>query len=131
MRDFMGGKQPDFTAGFGPFIAGATLLKHQSFKEECEVRIVASPATQNFFNLLAQEEKEFDESRPLKKILHRQQNDIFIPYIALFDGINEDLPIRRVIIGPSRHQENNHKKAEELLGKRVEVRRSATPFIGI
>jgi hypothetical protein len=49
--------------------------------------------------------------------------------IALFESLQCELPIRRVIVGPSRNQDKNFTKALELLGSGIKIERSDTPFI--
>jgi hypothetical protein len=40
-----------------------------------------------------------------------------------------ELPIKRVIVGPSRHQDENFERARSLLGDSVTLVRSDTPFL--
>ncbi|MFZ3017790.1 MAG: DUF2971 domain-containing protein [Gallionella sp.] len=107
------------------FIYGTTLVKHHGFCEEQEVRIVVSPRPTNpksIFYVAA-------DIKPSKEILYRMKDDREVRYIKLF-GI-APLPIRRVIIGPSRFQNLNHQKiTEQVKGTGIEVVKSEIPFIG-
>jgi hypothetical protein len=80
------------------FISGATLLKHEGFREESEVRIVAMPGTQETVDVVKAEHPEFNPP-PLKDILSRDSKRGTLKYISLFDGFDEPLPIKRVIVG--------------------------------
>ena len=86
------------------FISGATRLKHQGFREEREVRVVAIPATSK---ILASElrVKHPDYCSPDRWKRVHVRNVKEIRYIALFDTLRATLPIKRVIVGPSRNQD--------------------------
>jgi hypothetical protein len=115
---------------FASFVSGATLFKHQGFKEEREVRIVAIPSTRG---LSERQLAEYPDLRlpPIKDIGTRVINGRNRRYIALFGFSGSTLPIRRVIVGPSSHQQDNYEHARTLLGDGIEITISATPFIGI
>src|SRR5687767_11437629 len=67
--DLLNGMQLDATAAYGLFVTSATLLKHEGFREEREVRIGASPTTK----LMLQSHRRAESSRqflaPLKLAL--------------------------------------------------------------
>jgi hypothetical protein len=107
-----------------PFLSGTTLYKHQGFKEEREVRVVAVPGTQQMHHELKKEHPDVD-TPAFKSVLKNECRRI-----VLFDSQSDKLPIKRVIVGPSRNQKENFEKARELLGPRVSLRCSETPFIG-
>jgi hypothetical protein len=111
--------------GFEPFVAGATLFKHQGFREEREVRIVAVPGSGEVMERVQAEHKDFHPA-PLKT-LHATDNGR--RYVALFDSLGEQLPIKRIIVGPSRDQDFSYVRARELVGENVPVVRSLTPFL--
>ena len=113
--------------GFLPFLAGATLYKHQGFIEEREVRIVAVPGTPQLLEIGRKEHKEYSFGE-LKKIY--QRNGQVRRHISLFEGLNTPLPIKRIIVGPSRNQKDNYQRAKELLGEEIPLIPSDTPFIG-
>ena len=115
--------------GFASFATGTTLFKHQGFREEREVRIVAMPGTRELAEHVAKEYPDFtltslktthtiDGARGTKH------------YVILFDGIGIALPIKRIIVGPSRHQAENYERACRVAGSGIAVGRSRTPFIG-
>jgi hypothetical protein len=121
------GKVPDAPDdGFAPFVAGATLFKHQGFREEREVRIVAAPGSQRVMEHVHAEHADFRPA-PLKV---PRQTEAGRRYVALFDSLGQRLPIKRIIVGPSRDQDANYARALELVGATIPVLRSATPFVG-
>ena len=114
---------------FGPFISGATLFKHQGFKEEREVRIVAIPAPSD----LRERQLSEDENLlvpPAKEIRTRIRGEYQRRYLALFGFEDTALPIKRVIVGPSSHQKENYERAARVVGSNVAISRSETPFVG-
>lgn len=96
------------------FLSGATLLKNPDYITEREVRIVAIPGTAKSAAIAAKEyPKEFDPNQPLPVERKRPDGK---RYIAMFDGFNEKLPVRRVIVGPGGGQQERADKARALLG---------------
>jgi Protein of unknown function (DUF2971) len=124
-----GNMEPSATDAFLPFVRGATLYKHQGFREEREVRVVAMPGSQELQNRVNVESGETD-SRPCKNVSVINDKGGKRSYISLFEGLTTELPIKRVIVGPSRNQEKNFELARTLLPKDLPVTKSATPFIG-
>jgi Protein of unknown function (DUF2971) len=111
------------------FIAGATMYKHQGFKEEREVRIVALPGSLELFNAVSAARRGFAENKI--KIIHTSGTaGAKRRHIALFDSLNAALPIRRIIVGPSRVQANNYDHVRQIAGTRFPIILSKTPFIG-
>lgn len=113
---------------FGKFLQGACLLKHPGFKEEREVRGVTIPSAQNDVNN-ARKIYSVVPQRRYKKIHTRTDGLRDIPYLKLFDILREDLPIKRVIVGPSSQQQEHYRRVIDLLGDRVNVTVSSIPFI--
>jgi len=124
-----GNRSPAPEDGFVPLVKGATGFKHQGFSEEQEVRIVAMPGTQAMREQFLSEHKDF-VPRPIKRMYAADSDRRKRRYISLFETIDVKLPIKRVIVGPSRYQDANVARARELLGNDIEVSASATPFIG-
>jgi hypothetical protein len=121
------GKVPEASDdGFEPFVAGATLFKHQGFREEREVRIVAVPGSQRVMERVQAEHKDFYPA-PLKTVRETVNGR---RYVVLFDSLGDRLPIKRIIVGPSRNQDSNYDQAREVVGENIRVVRSVTPFIG-
>jgi hypothetical protein len=50
-------------------------------------------------------------------------------YIALFETLNRELPIKRVIVGPSRNQQQNYDRALTVVKKSTPLVCSETPFL--
>jgi hypothetical protein len=113
LRQFIDGvKLPEMAVQ--EFLAGATLLKGAAYKSEREVRIVAIPGTAKMAKYAAKEyPDQFDANAPLPKI--RTQPDTDRRYIALFDGLSQQLPIKRVIVGPSARQAERVERARSML----------------
>jgi hypothetical protein len=115
---------------FAPFVAAATLFKHYAFSEEREVRIVAIPGSDEIQKAAQAEYPDQFKASPLKDIRMRDAGNGKRRYIALFETLGAQLPIKRVIVGPSRYQNENYERAKTLLGQIAPVSLSATPFIG-
>jgi hypothetical protein len=111
------------------FIAGATRFKHHAFHEEREVRIVGIPATKSTLDRrYLRAHPEYDAPGRWKKSNVRDAKQI--RYIALFDTLEAVLPIKRVIVGPSRNQNENYARARAILPEGVPLTCSAIPFRG-
>lgn len=124
LEDFLSGiRTPEM--GVPEFLGGATLFKHQGFLEEREVRIVAIPGTKALRDQGKLEHADFP-NLPLPNIL--SQSDNGRRYISLFDGSGAQLPIVRVLVGPSRNQTANAQFARSVVGS-IPVTCSATPWL--
>lgn len=114
---------------FDSYANMATFIKHRAFREEAEVRIVVSPANEYWTNKERENNPNYQAARgpksfkEMKKLNERR-------FVSLFDE-EERLPIKRVIVGPSRKQADNFALVSKLCGSRVEVTKSETPFIEI
>jgi hypothetical protein len=96
------------------FLAGATLLKGAAYEAEREVRIVAIPGTAQAAHYATKEfPGEFDATLPLPEI--RTRPDIGKRYIALFNGLGQSLPLKRVIVGPGAGQEERAERVRSML----------------
>lgn len=105
-------------------------LKHHAFREEQELRIVFTPALPENESKM-KEIGELPLDKHFKLVRHRAGVLGDIPYIELFGDLGESLPIKRIIVGPSRHQLANKEQVCQLVGKRdIEVTLSETPFVG-
>ena len=104
-------------------------LKHFGFHEEQECRIVAGALTGPFRELLSAAGTE--NLKTVKEVHHRRGRSSQIPYVALFDDLGRDLPIRRVIVGPSRNQDAHYEAVRRLVKSRgIPVQKSETPYVG-
>jgi hypothetical protein len=96
----------------GVFINAVPFLKSGRFKEENEYRIVALPTRTK--KLIA----EAKDSRPRKEISFREgPAGAIVPFIRLFENAGRALPIKKIIVGPHRDQENQLLAARLLLEK--------------
>jgi hypothetical protein len=117
------------TLGYEAIMAGATTFKHHGFLEEREVRVVAMPGSQRMFELVHQMNKRFAVDKiKSQNLFHSSEKKR--RYIALFEKVNAPLPIRRIIVGPSSNQNENYTKARRIIGPKIPIYRSATPFVG-
>jgi hypothetical protein len=124
LEDFFSGQlTPEM--GVQEFLIAASLFKHQGFREEQEVRIVAIPATETMRNE-ARQHPEFQD-KPVPEIRTRPDNGR--RYVTLLDGLGLELPIRRVIVGPSRKQADNIAFTRSLLEPSRPVIPSVTPWL--
>jgi hypothetical protein len=109
--------------------SAAPRFKHQGFKEELEVRVVAIPGKQKFLERVRAEHPG-QEERAVKSYRSKAGANGDRPYIALFDELGEKLPIKRIIVGPSRNQKEYLNRARQVLGEERKIDCSMTPFIG-
>jgi hypothetical protein len=96
------------------FLAGATLLKGADFRPEREVRIVAIPGSKRLSEQAAKEHPDAFKIMPLPEV--RTRPGTTRRYIPIFEALGLKLPIKRVIVGPSRRQEENAAIARSLVG---------------
>lgn len=132
LRSMMNKQDPTGSMGdaFNEFIAATTLVKHRGFEEEREVRIVAAPSSHEISERIRLQNPDLVHF-PLKKIhsIARPEGDPH-SHIILFEGLNEPLPISRVIVGPTDRQEENRSRAMDFIGNMFPIVCSQTPFIG-
>ena len=123
---YSGQQQPGYEKMFDHFVMGTTLTKHHAFHEEREILLVVSP------RLTDQSTTFYDNSRDSKKIKmirYRRRGDREIRYIELFG--NAPLPIKRIIIGPSKIQNVNYQTICDMTkGSEIDVSKSLIPFLG-
>ena len=106
-----------FEAMHNDFLLGSTLVKHHAFREEKEIRIVVSPKTRDSFSTYNP-----DDPKLKKEIRYRQKDNHEARYIELFGY--EPLPIKRIIVGPSRIQNLNYQKIRDI----VRMQRANTQY---
>lgn len=111
-----------------------TRYKHRGFREEREVRIVASPLTHELREAAYEQMPDSAPGSllPLKEIKTRGTGNDKIRYIELlnFSENHPGLPIRRIIVGPGNDQEIREKKAHGWTrGMGIEITLSETPYI--
>jgi hypothetical protein len=106
---------------FGPFASCAARYKHRAFKEEREVRLTLSPLSKTL--------AEPNTNKVEKTIKFRRD---MTPYIAIFEGEQEKLPITKIIVGPHLEKEVRRDKLArfvDIKGLEIEIACSATPLI--
>jgi hypothetical protein len=106
--------QPKFLAGF---MTVAPRMKHPSFAEEREWRLINRRLTANLRNT---------------EILYRPGKSFFVPYNEFYLGDNLDSLIREIVVGPSPHSELSVRTTMEYLFHRavkgVKVEESKIPY---
>lgn len=105
-----------------PYIKAAPFLKHESFSEEREYRIVAA------FN---RTRKIVKGMKPAKRIEFRSRGSLIVPYVRLFESDVGHLPMKSIIVGPHPYQDRQAEALDmalEAKGIRLPIRRSAIPF---
>ena len=110
---------------FSDFIEAATLYKHPAFHEEAEIRLAAVTASAEFRDVAAVEQQVSDLP-PVKPVVTLDNGR---RHITLLEDLKVPLPIRRVIVGPSRNQQELYEFARQLLGPDANIALSATPYI--
>jgi hypothetical protein len=108
------------------FVEAVPFLKSPRFAEENEYRIVALPTRSA--KLVA----SINDKRPWKEISFREGwGGTMVPFIRLFKDLKNRLPIKKIIVGPHRDQENQMLAAKILLEKHgfdVQVVKADTAF---
>lgn len=115
---------------FPDIVSMYTRLKHCGFYEEREVRAILFPMNKEIEDAHKSTNPNYVRpDRKMKEILKRDDGGMYIETLGL--GKNNNLPIKRIIIGPQKGDINVAKrKLEELVGKRrIEVHCSETPLI--
>jgi|SRR6516165_10491331 len=106
------------------FANTAPFLKHESFQEEEEYRIVAGRVDQDKIAPGA--------TRGVKEIKFRSKEGLIVPYIELFKGTSPDLPIISIVVGPHPFQDKQEAAVRMALQStpfsKAHVRLSAIPF---
>jgi hypothetical protein len=103
------------------FCLSALQYKHQAFFEEREVRLFTLPAT---IDWAKRNNKHVNKIRKI----HLRGSGGDIPYIKLFEHSNE-LPIKRIIVGPHRDRKQLVNTVKALVGNKINVVASNTPYV--
>ncbi|MHC4535308.1 MAG: DUF2971 domain-containing protein, partial [Planctomycetota bacterium] len=115
------------TKALAAFLSCISRYKHRGFKEENEVRICAYPAVHD--EIFYRPDK--DQPKPEKERKLREKNGEYVPYIELFDSLDQDLPIEQIIVGPHQNKEARVSALKVMLqSTNIEVSASDIPFIG-
>ena len=104
-------------------------FKHPAFHEESECRIVVGV----IHPLIPADEESggSHRSKAQKTVHYRAGRSGSIPYIKLFERSEGELPITRIIVGPSRNQQANLETVQGIVRSMgIEVSASETPFVG-
>jgi hypothetical protein len=116
--------------GYQSFVNCISRYKHCGFSEENEVRVVVLPTAldQEFLELASSEGHAL---KPEKERKFRNKNGELVPYIELFDSIDIELPIERIIVGPHKEKEARAAALRVMLrNTKIEITCSDIPYIG-
>ncbi len=102
-----------------PLIEAGTLIKHRAFFEEREVRIVVFPVDPDY----ARASDARHITKPLKAF-----HPLPKPHVSLFGNDFGRLPIKRIVVGPSRDQKVTIDKVRRLVGDELAIVPSNTPY---
>ncbi|MET4038086.1 hypothetical protein ABIB94_009246 [Bradyrhizobium sp. JR7.2] len=106
----------ELTSYIGAFVQAVPFLKSPRFEEENEYRIVALPTRSPKLTI------EVDKRQWKPRNFREGLGGSMVPFIRLFEGAGRPLPIKKIIVGPHRDQQNQKLAAELLLEKHgVEV----------
>jgi hypothetical protein len=115
---------------YKPFVNCITRYKHCGFSEENEVRVVVLPTVldQDFLTLASAKGVAL---KPEKERQLRNKNGQLVPYIELFNSIDIEFPIERIIVGPHKDKEARAAALRVMLrNKKIEITCSDIPFVG-
>jgi Protein of unknown function (DUF2971) len=107
-----------------PYLSTAPFLKNAGFEEEQEYRVVA------LCNRIGV--SDLTDKRRYKDLYFRTRSDgRIVPYIKLFDLLDDDLPIKSIVVGPHPHQDAQLaavRLVTEEYGIKCDIRPSRIPF---
>lgn len=122
MNEIFGDKQIDHF--MLPLLSTLPFLKDAGFREENEYRIAALCNRPGVGKL--------EDPRAPKDVHFRSSvSGAVVPYIKLFAGLTEKLPIKAILVGPHRNQDNQQTALRLLLDQHqidAEIRRSELTF---
>jgi hypothetical protein len=116
--------------GYYPFVSCISRYKHRGFSEENEVRVVLLPTVLDQ-KYLGQASTGGVILKPEKERKFRDKNGQLVPYIELFNSIDIELPIERIIVGPHKEKEARVTALGVMLrNTKTEITCSDIPFVG-
>ena len=109
-------------------ISAAARFKHIAFNEEQECRIVVRITSESVREVDVWQE---ESDKQFKQTHYRPGACGAVPYIRLFQDSGIDLPITRIIVGPSQNQAAYFERIRELVKDRgIAVETSEIPYVG-
>jgi hypothetical protein len=123
-------EKADALKSYYPFVHCISRYKHCGFKEENEVRMVALPTVLNR-EILKLASSDGVILKPEKERKFRKKDGELVPYIELFNSIDIELPIEKIIVGPHKEKETRAAALRVMLrNTKIEITRSDIPFVG-
>lgn len=123
-------EKADALKGYMSFVNCISRYKHYGFSEENEVRVVVLPTVldQEFLKLASTNGVTL---KPEKERKFRNKNGQIVPYIELFNSVDIELPIERIIVGPHKEKEARAAALRVMLrNTKIEITCSDIPFVG-
>ena len=107
-------------------------VKHFAFREENECRIIAGLPHES---LREEYSSHGEQAKPFKPIRHRAGRTNPIPYIRLFEKLDETIPIDRIIVGPSANQQAIIDSVSSIINSSdrhtaISIEASEIPYVG-
>jgi hypothetical protein len=135
IKNFIANRNSESLEPLLPCISSLSCFyKHEGFKEEREVRVVAILSGDND---LINQVSQSDVNKQIKSKKFRNKDGLLIPYICLFDfkkdGCKVKLPITKIIIGPNENSIKRKQAVELLLSEheiKADVVISSIPYLG-
>jgi len=127
-----GRKGETATSDLVDFINVVTQIKHYSFEEESECRIIVFGATEKY----RKEAADYSQSCPVVAVKYVTRRDTLVPFVDFFDGRGKTqpnfcLPIKRIIVGPHKDKDLRKKKlVTRLEANGIAVDVSDIPYVG-
>lgn len=114
------------------FLKITTIVKHQGFREENEIRVVVCPYTDALAQLvMSKTGKKIDLTYGIKRVHTQQRGASVRRYVSLFEALDKPLPIKRIIVGPSTDQDRSVRHIREVVGESYEIVISKTPYLPV
>ena len=107
-------------------------VKHYAFREENECRIIAGIPHES---LREEYSSHGEQAKPFKPVRHRAGRTTSIPYIRLFEKLDETIPIDRIIVGPSTNQQAIMESVSSIVyssdrHREISIEASEIPYVG-
>jgi hypothetical protein len=79
--------------------------------------------------MAAKSGEKMDLHYGIKEVRSVQRGDLVRRYVSIFEDIGKPLPIKRIIVGPSTDQNRSVRHLVGVVGNKVDIVVSKTPYI--
>lgn len=101
------------------------MVKDGGFREECEARLACCPLV---------DLPELENRMETRETKFRDRQGTIVPYVELFEDLGQQLPIEKIIVGPTRYPERRCEGLRQFIKangyKDVKIVISEIPFAG-